>query len=184
MTDARVAKRYARALFSAAKKAGIVQSVEDDLNLICAVSRSSTAFKRFLANPAAGRDVKMTLFVKTFSDRVTAMTMAFLRLLLEKSREDTIDFVRLAYADLRREDEGVIQTVVTTTIELSEMDRRRIVDKMTRSTGKTIEAQFEIDPALIGGIRIAFNNYVLDGSVKGALSRLEDKLIYDVLKQT
>lgn len=183
MTDARVARRYARALFNAAKKAQIVQSVEDDLNLISAVWKNTPAFKRLLSNPAAPKDFKLDLFVKAFADRVTAMTMQFLRLLLEKGREDNLEFVRLAFQELRRHDEGVIQAVVTTTTELTEAERRKIIDKLTRASGKTIEAEFETDPSLIGGIRVAYENYVLDGSVHGALGRLKEKLIYDVLKQ-
>jgi F-type H+-transporting ATPase subunit delta len=35
----------------------------------------------------------------------------------------------------------------------------------------------------MGGIRVAYGNFVLDGSVRGALDRLKDRLIYDVLKQ-
>lgn len=183
MTDARVARRYAKALFSAAKRADIVASAEDDLNLISTVSRNSPAFRRLLSNPSATKEFKLEVFSRAFSDRVTAMTMHFLRLLLEKGREDNLELVRLAYQDLRRRDQNVIQVVVTTTIELNEIERRKLIDKLTRASGKTIEAEFEIDPALIGGIKVAYDNYVLDGSVIGALGRLRDKLIFDALKQ-
>lgn len=183
MTDARVAKRYARALFSASKKMGIVQSVEDDLNLISHVSRTSPAFRRFLHNPSASKEVKGDVFTRAFADRVTATTMSFLRLLLDKGREDCLEFVRFSFAELRREDEGVLQAVFSTTIELTESEKRKLVDKLTRASGKTIEAEFEIDPSLVGGIRVAYNNYVLDGSVRGAIDRLKERLIYDVLKQ-
>jgi len=183
MTDARVARRYARALYNAAKRADIVQSVEDDLDLISIVGSNSPAFKRLLANPSATKEFKLEVFGRAFSDRVTAMTMHFLRLLLEKGREDNIDLVKFAFQELRRHDQGVIQAVVTTTIELTEAERRKLIDKLTRASGKTIEAQFEVDSALIGGIRVAYDNFVLDGSVRGALGRMKDKLIYDVLKQ-
>ena len=183
MTDGRIARRYAKALYQAAKKADIVQSVEDDLGLITTVSNNSPAFKRLLANPSATKEFKLEVFAKAFSDRVTAMTMHFLRLLLEKGREDNLDLVKFAYQNLRRIDQGVIEAVVTTTIELTEAEKRRLIDKLTRASGKTIEAQFEVDQALIGGIRVAYDNYVLDGSVRGALGRMKDRLIYDVLKQ-
>lgn len=183
MTDARVARRYARALFHASKKAQIVQSVEDDLNLISTVWRNTPSFKRLLRNPSAGKEFKQELFEKAFGDRVTAMTMQFLRLLLVKGREDNMELVRLAFQELRRQDEGVIQVVVTTTMDLTESERRKLIDKLTRASGKTVEADFETDQSLIGGIRVSYDNYVLDGSVQGALGRLRDKLIYDVLKQ-
>lgn len=183
MTDARAARRYAKALFQAAKRAGIVPSVEDDLNLLSTVGRNSPAFRRLLKNPSASKDFKLDLFTRSFSDRVTAMTMHFLRLLLEKGREDNIELIRFAFQELRRVDEGVMQAVITTTIELNENERRKLIDKLTRSSGKTVEAEFEIDPELIGGIRVAFDNYVLDGSVRGSLGRLKDRILYDVLKQ-
>lgn len=183
MTDARVARRYAKALFLASKKADIVASVEDDLNLMSAVSSQSPAFKRLLSNPSATREFKQEIFTKSFSDRVTAMTMQFVRLLLDKGREDNLDLIRLAFQELRREDQGVIQVVVTTTIDLNEVEKRKLIDKLTRASGKTIEAEFETDSSLIGGIKVSYENYVLDGSVSGSLSRLKDRLIYDVLKQ-
>lgn len=183
MTDGRVARRYARALFNAAKKIHIVQSVEDDLDLISTVWRNTPAFKRLLKNPSAGKEFKQELFAKAFADRVTAMTMQFLRLLIEKGREDNLELIKFAYQSLRRQDEGVIQAVVTTTIDLTEGERRKLVDKLTRASGKTIEAEFQTDQALIGGIRVSYESYVLDGSVNGALGRLKDKLIYDALKQ-
>ncbi|MCW5936465.1 MAG: ATP synthase F1 subunit delta [Fimbriimonadaceae bacterium] len=183
MTDARVARRYARALFNAAKKQGIVKSVEDDLALIGTVTSNTPGFRRFLNDPSAPQATKLSLFEKAFSDRVTATTMGFLRLVLEKGREDSLDLVRYAFVELRREDEGVVRAVVTTTRDLSEEERRRIVDRLTRASGKTIEAEFEIDPSLIGGIRVAYASYVLEGSVKGALDRMRERLIYDVLKQ-
>lgn len=183
MTDARVARRYARALFQAAKKAGIVPSVEDDLRVISTVCSQTPAFKRLLTNPSASKDIKLDLFNKAFSNRVTAMTMQFLRLLLEKGREDSIELVRVSFEELRRTDENVIQALVTTTIELSEAERRKLIDKLTRQSGKTIEAEFNIDPNLIGGIKVGYSNFVLDGSVKGGLERLKEKLIYDVLNQ-
>lgn len=183
MTDGRVARRYARALYNSAKKADIVQSVEDDLSLITTVGSSSPAFKRLLANPSATKEYKLEVFGKAFSDRVTAMTMHFLRLLLDKGREDDINLIKLSFQELRRQDQGVIQAVVTTTIELTEAERRKLIDKLTRASGKTIEAQFEVDSSLIGGIRVAYDNFVLDGSVRGAIGRMRDTLIYDVLKQ-
>ncbi|MBL8064898.1 MAG: ATP synthase F1 subunit delta [Chthonomonadaceae bacterium] len=183
MTDARVARRYAKALFNAAKKAGIVSSVEDDLNLMTLVASNSPAFKRLVVNPAASKDFKLDIFNKAFSDRVTAMTMHFVRLLLDKGREDSLELVKQCYQELRREDQGVLKVHVTTTIELSEAERRKLIDKLTHASGKTIEADFSLDTTIMGGIRVAYGNFVLDGSVRGALDRLKDRLIYDVLKQ-
>ena len=183
MTDARVARRYARALFGAAVRANIVASVEDDLALLSAMTRNSPDFKRFLHSPTASKDQKLELFGRIFSDRVTATTMSFIRLVIEKGREDSFEHIRIAYTELRREKEGVVAAQVVSAFELNEDEKRRLIDKLTRESGKTIEPVFLVDSSLIGGVSVEMGNYVLDGSISGSLNRLREILIYDLLKQ-
>jgi F-type H+-transporting ATPase subunit delta len=183
VTDARVARRYARALFAAAVKNDIVASVEDDLALLSAMSRNSPEFRRFLHSPTASKEHKLEVFSKLFSDRVTATTMSFIRLVLEKGREGAFEHIRIAFTELRREREGVVAAKVVSAFELTEDERRRLVDKLTRESGKTIEPEFQVDPSLIGGLSVELGNYVLDGTVKGSLDRLRETIIYDLLKQ-
>ncbi|MCC6403464.1 MAG: ATP synthase F1 subunit delta [Fimbriimonadaceae bacterium] len=184
MTEARVARRYAKALFQAATKEGIVSSVESDLNLIMAVARGSGAFTSFLGSPDITRERKFQVVEKAFSDRVTALTMAFVRLLLDKRRETTIPLVRENFIELRRESEHVVRAVVTSREPMGEEDKLRILKRLEEKSGKRVEAEFGIDPDLIGGLTVRWGDYVLDGSLRGSLSRLEDSLLFDALKQT
>ena len=183
MTDSRVAKRYASALFNTALQEDILQSVEDDLTGICNVLAHSDELRRFMSNPNATRDEKLRLLVRTFSDRVTALTMHALRLLLKRRREHCIQQVRLEYVNLRREYEKVSYMQVASATELDTAQRQAIVSKIESVTGRRVETEFVVDPSLIGGVRATFDNYVLDGSAKGYLERMKDKILYDLLKQ-
>ena len=182
--DSRVAKRYARALFAAAQKGDILLSVEDDLNGIYNAMVADPKFKSFLLNPTVGREDKTKLMESVFSDRVTALTMQMVRLLLEKGREGEFFFLRLFFIKLRREHEGVIYAVVTSAKELSGDERNSIIGKLEKETGKRVEPEYEIDGNLIGGVKVAYDDYVLDGTVRGYLGRLREKLVYDLLKQS
>lgn len=184
MTQARVARRYAKALFQAATKQGIVSSVESDLNLIVAVARKSGSFTAFLDSPEVTRDRKFQVVEKAFSDRVTALTMAFVRLLLDKRRETTIPLVREIFVELRRESEKVMRAVVTLREPMGEEEKLRIIKRLEEKSGKKVEAEFVVDPGLIGGLTVRWGDFVLDGSLRGSLSRLEDSLLFDALKQT
>jgi len=183
VTDARVAKRYARALFSAALKENMTESVESDLDGIAEVMRTNDQFSTFLANPNHSRDDKLGVFVRVFSDRVTALTMSLLRLLLKKRREDLFGLVRLEYARLRREHDRVVYAVVASATELTDDQKRRIVEKIAQATNRTIEAEYEIDPKLIGGVKVTYDNYALDGTSRGQLNRMKSNILYDLLKQ-
>lgn len=182
--DRRVAKRYARALFTVALREGIADAVEADLDAIVGLLRRDQQFRHFLLSPEVGREEKVQISYKLFSDRVTAVTLQAFRLILDKRRESEVESIREEFAILRREEGNIVYTVVTTSEELGPEHRKALEDKLRKSTGKAIEADYRVDSRLIGGIRVAYGNYVLDGSIRGSLTRLRDTLRYDLLKQT
>jgi len=178
-----VARRYAQALFETALKYDVVSSVEQDLDSIVGLLENDPEFREFVIAPYTGREEKIEIVVKLFSDRVTALTMQVLRVMLEKRREDEIIGLRDEFVKLRRTHQGVLFAKVTTSEKIDEEQSKALITKLEATLGKKIEAEFTIEPLLIGGIRVAYGNYVLDGSIRGALSNLREKLRHDLLKQ-
>jgi F-type H+-transporting ATPase subunit delta len=183
MADHRVCRRYAQALFSTALKYDTIRSVEDDLNAIVGLLQTDEGFRDFVIAPYTGREEKIATIDRIFSDRITALTLQVLRVMLEKRREEEIEGVRDEYVKLRRDHEGVIYATATSAEALDELQKKALVSKLETILGKKIEADFKIDPQIIGGIRVAYGNYILDGSIRGALSNLRDRLRHDLLKQ-
>lgn len=182
MTDSRVARRYALALFQAATSANLIGAVESDLNTIVHSYTLDPRFGVFLSAPHSRKD-KEDLLGTVFGDNVTSLTMQVLRIMLEKGRENEIEAVRLEYVALRRKHEGVVLATVTTALPLEEDLKLALVAKLEKSLGAKIETEYKVDPDLIGGIRVAYGDYVLDGSARGSLRLIREKLRYDVLKQ-
>jgi F-type H+-transporting ATPase subunit delta len=183
MADAKVAKRYAQALFNSAVKANVIDSVEADLNAIAGLVESHPQFRGFLASPRISRDDKITIAETLFSDRVTALTMSLLRLMLVKRREAEFAGVREEYVNLRRAQGNVLYASVVSAEPLDDATRQALVNKLEQKSGKRVEADYRVDPNLLGGVKVALGNYVLDGSVRGSFNRLRDRLKYDLLKQ-
>jgi F-type H+-transporting ATPase subunit delta len=181
--DTRVARRYARALFRVAQKGDAVASVESDLDVIARLLTRDRKFKDFLFSPRIGREDKLSLVETVFADRVTATSMRAIRLMLSKRREGLFPEVRDQFIELRRRYGNVLYGQITSAAELSEDQRRRIVSKLEGATQKKVEADFRVDPALIGGVKVSYGNYVLDGTIRGGLRRLRDQLRYELLKQ-
>ncbi len=181
--DTRVAKRYARALFFAAEKANMVEAVEADLDAISNLASQDATFRGFLGSPRISRDDKVRIAEKLFSDRVTALTMAALRLLLNKRRENEFEPIREEFVRMRRERGAVLYAIVTSTVELTPAEQNALTSKLASQSGKKVEADFRIDPTLLGGVKVALGDYVLDGTVRGSLNLLRDRLKYDLLKQ-
>ena len=174
--DARAAKRYAKALFQAASKADVIDSVESDLNAIANLLETHEQFRGFLHNPRISRDDKTAIAERLFSDRITSLTMSLMRLLLAKRRENEFEGIREEYVQMRRAQGAVVYVIVTSAAELDRAQKDAIISKK-------VEADYRVDAHLIGGVKVAVGDYVLDGSVRGSLNRLRDLLKYDLLKQ-
>ena len=183
MQDQRVARRYASALFGAAKAHDVIRSVEDDLHTIVHLIENDPEFKKFIIAPFSSREEKMSVFERVFSDRITALTMQLLRVMLEKRREHEILGVYSAFVDLRRQHETIVAATVTSAVPLDDKQRNAIVAKLESVLHKKIDPEFRVEPNLIGGVRVNYENFVLDGSVRGALSKLRNHLNHDLLKQ-
>lgn len=181
--DIRVASRYAQAFYDVAAEQNLVEAVYTDLTSIGHVLESDPRLSDFLADPALDSKDKLSLLEKVFGDRATALTMQLLRLVLSKHRESLIPAITAHFADLRRVSQNILFVEITSAKELSDGDRNGLISRLETQTGKTVEASYSVDPNLIGGVRVGVGNFVLDGSIKGSLSRLKDRLLYDVLKQ-
>ncbi len=181
--DVRVARRYAEALFSVAKQAGTVQAVEEDLNGVVSLVENDPNFRMLIHAPTYDRKFKLEVLEKAFSDRVTALTMQILRILVQKRREGELTALRNEFVRIRRIDGNTLRVQVTSAEPITDDQKKRLIDKLSQQLGKSIEPEFDVEPSLIAGIRVSYDNYVLDGSVKGALSRLRESLKRDLLKQ-
>lgn len=182
--DSKVAKRYAKAIFSAAHRANMVDAVESDLNAISHLVDTHQEFRGFLRTPRISREDKVKIAEKLFSDRITSLSMATLRLILTKGRASEFEAIREEYIQMRRELGHVLYAKVTSSANLDSDQQKAIVDTLASKSGKKVEADFSVDPSLIGGVKVAIGNYVLDGTVRGSLNRLRDALKYDLLKQS
>ena len=181
--DLRVARRYALALFSAAKETNAVEETAQDLNAIDKVLAANAEAKSFLESPEVDRSAKLQFVDNVFSDRARPLTMRLLRLLIEKNRQRELPGIQREFKSAMENSQGLMRAIITSAVKLSDSEVQRITDRISRQTGKNVIAETEVDPSVIGGVSVQYGNSVLDGTVSGALKRLEEKFQIDVLKQ-
>lgn len=184
MIDSRVARRYAGALFQAARAGEMVRAVETDLGAVVDALRSNPEFRHFTMTPLVGRDDKTTIFQNVFGDKVTSLTMQVLRLMIERGREADLESVHAEFVKLRRSEDGIVFATVTSREPLTPEQKVALVEKVELRIKKKIEPEFVTDVRVIGGVKVAYDNYVLDGTVRGSIGKLREKLRYELLKQS
>jgi F-type H+-transporting ATPase subunit delta len=129
-----------------------------------------------LRNPQLDPEAKTSILGELIGD-ADELFRNFLRLLSEKGRVGEIEEIGREFERLCAEEEGVLSVGLTTAVELSDQEAKRIVEQIEEASGRTVEATRNIDPALVGGIVLQVGSMRLDASVRGRLERLRRELV-------
>jgi F-type H+-transporting ATPase subunit delta len=80
--------------------------------------------------------------------------------------------VLVALQRLTRLDADRRRVTVESAVALDDASRQRVVDGLAKAHGPNLTISYNVNPELIGGLRIRVGNDVLDGSVQGRITRL------------
>ncbi len=101
----------------------------------------------------------------------------FLLVLVDKGRIGQLEVIAEEFERLVAASEGLLSAELTTAIELSDDDERRLLQQIETASGRKVEATRHVDPGLIGGIVLQVGSHRLDASVRGRLDRLRRALV-------
>jgi F-type H+-transporting ATPase subunit delta len=171
-----VTRRYAQALFDTAQREGTIERIETDLETVDALLRVTPNLLRVLRAPTIGRDRKKDLLRKIFGEQVSALTLRFLNLVVDKRREAILPDVNREFRLLSYRSRNIQPVTVRAATRLTPEERAALQRALEARTGKNVEIQEEIDPTLLGGVVLRIGDTVIDGSVAGHLRRLRERM--------
>ena len=177
MEDESVARRYAAALFSKAVKENAVDAVRDDLGKIMHEINTMSALRVVLAEPTIVESRKSELLTKAFQGSIGQGTLAFLQMLTAKRRIGLISAVNDEFIRMTREYQSVASAEAVTAVPLTDEEKTALTAKLAAMTGKSIELTTALDATLLGGVLVRIGDTVYDGTVRGNLNRLRERLL-------
>jgi F-type H+-transporting ATPase subunit delta len=171
-----VARRYALALYQEAEARGAVAPTDEDVQALREVLDGSRELTALFESPIVPREKKEAVVTKLFEGRVGELTLRFVRLLLEKEREDLLPVVVRAYGALRDQRLGIVEAHVRTARPLGAGEAQALERTLAERTGKQVRLRTEVDPALVGGLVVRIGDRVYDRSVRHQLGLLREQL--------
>jgi F-type H+-transporting ATPase subunit delta len=172
MKNTRLAHRYAKALFDLAVEQNIVDQVYQDAILIKDVCQENKSFLHLLASPIIKTDKKQAIVREIFSKHIHKVTSSFLQIIIKKRREYYISQIVLQYIDHYKAYKSIEVISITSANTLDETTREKILKKLKTFITKEIELIEIVDPAIIGGFIIQYQDNKYDASVSNKIQAL------------
>jgi F-type H+-transporting ATPase subunit delta len=166
---------YANALFEAALEKGRLEPVREQLQQIVAAEAEVPELRELLRNPQLDPRARAAALEDVLSGGED-LVRNFLLLLADKGRTGSLEDIAREFERLIAEHEGVVHAQLTTAVELSDEEARKLLDQIEQASGRKVEATRTVDPDLIGGIVLQVGSHRLDASVRGRLERLRREL--------
>ncbi len=170
-----IARPYAEAAFRLADAQGRLADWSAALANLSAVAadervRSAIGDPNFPAAKIAG------LFISILSGKLTGEGENFVRVLAENGRLDVLAEIRAQYEALKNEREGVVEADISTAFDMDQAQLADLVSRLEKKTGRKVRTRVSVDKSLIGGVKIAIGDQVIDGSARAQLAALETAL--------
>lgn len=176
--DPGIARRYAQALFLAARKKDAVDRVWDDLQGVLAVDKAAgDRFRLFLESPHVPTEHKFAALEATFRPVVHGLVVEFFRLLLNKKRLFELRTIVEEFQGLVEDHRGILRARVTSAVPLEDRELDGLVAALEKGMAKKIRVVSNVDPGILGGLVVRVGDRIADQSVRAQLNRLREQLL-------
>lgn len=168
-----------QALLLRADRAGQIDEVEDQLFRFSRLLDAQPRLDTLLSDGTTPTDGRVQL-VRNVLDRAEGAVNPVVAALLsqtvelldgQQAQQAVLDLVAVAVA--RR---GEVIARVGAAVELSDTQRTRLTDVLSRIYGHPVTVQMQIDPALLGGLSVSVGDEVIDGTLAARLAAAQAEL--------
>lgn len=171
-----IARPYAEALFEAVRDDTQGLDHWSDVLATLAQLAGMPEVLDAMGDPRLNNSQRIELLSGLAPQELPARAANLLALLVENNRVQALPQLAEQFELLRNRLEGTALVRISSAFPLDEAQLDKLVQGLERKFGLKLKPQVTVDPDLIGGVRVAVGDHVLDTSVQARLASLRDTL--------
>ena len=162
---------------AAAESQGSLERVERDVSDLENLIDASEDVQRLLKSPMLNPEAKRKVLTALLKERVCALTLSFLLLLIDRRRERVSRDILHQFgldADERR---GVITAEVRCAQPLDPGQREALAKRLSAYAGRQVQLRVEVDPKIRAGFLARIGDLVFDGTIETQMEQLRIRML-------
>jgi F-type H+-transporting ATPase subunit delta len=176
-----IARPYAEAVYKLAREKNALAQWSGALASLDAVV-SDARVQLIISDPNVSAQQLEELVLGVIGDKLDAgvanEARSFMQVLIQNGRLELTPHIRGVYESLKREHEGTLEASVISALPISDEQVKALVTALETKFKRKITTKVEIDPQLIGGVKIVVGDKVIDATVRGRLDAMATALTH------
>ncbi len=172
---------YAQALYELARDKGLDESILSEMNALEESFDQNPEYIRLLRSASLPKEERCQVLDQGFRGKIQPYLLNFLKILVEKDHIHLFHDCSRAYTRMYQRDHNILGVTAYTAVALSEAQEAALIKKLSGITGKTILLRNQIDPEILGGVKLSYDGKCLDDTVSHRLDKVRDLLKNTVL---
>lgn len=170
-----VARPYAKAAFDYARNQEALDAWSGWLVTLGRVVAVRDV-EKLMTHPALAAERKVALLLELGEVDIDDAARRFLETLAEKGRLPALPDIAEQFERLRADLEKRMDVTVVSAYPLDEKQQNKLAGALKKRLNREISITTQVDSALLGGVILRAGDTVIDGSVRGRLTRLSEAL--------
>ena len=170
-----IARPYAEAAFQLAREAGALPAWADALGYMAAAA-ADPAVRQLLTDPTRTSIDRGFLFLAAVPGDLTEEQRSFVRVLAQNNRLSLLPEVSEQFVSLKNDHERNAVAYISSAFPMDDATVARLLADLEPRFGRRLEARVSVDKELIGGVKVAVGDEVIDASVRGKLAAMASAL--------
>ncbi len=166
-----IARPYAEAAFELARGADALGPWSEALDRLAAVV-ADPAMRACIRDPKLSDDQLHTLLLEVAGEGLTPEMQNFVRVLVENERLLVLPEIRDQFVERKNKHEDVKEAEISSAFPLDATTLATLRSDLEARFKVRLNVAVRVEPELIGGIRIAVGDEVIDASVRGKLANM------------
>jgi len=161
---------------SIAASAGTLDKLENELFAARQVVDSDRELQAALSSRQAPLDSKVALVADLFKGKLSADASLLVRFAVVGSRHHKVSTVLEHFGKQVSEVANRVVATVTVAQPLSAAQLKRLEATLSKNYGQALNLNVEIDPSILGGVKVQVSGEIIDGSVANRLNQAKLQL--------